>query len=164
MRIRLVIDLLYPTAKTHAELSLIKHRLSAQVMAAARTKQFNVLALDEQETIKVDEIMVGCALVEETAPAFGTDHHSAKIDSAPNVYGDEDGDYWFASGHVEVDEMVKAVIEWESEVADPIGTDDVNRNSHHTYYVIEDSENSEMFKVVEEDHPGAQPMTSIRRA
>ena len=189
MRIRLVIDLQYPTASSQEHEELIKHRLSAQVLAAARTKQFNVLALDEQETIKVEEIMVGCARVEDRAPAIGpgcVPMQTEKVDSVatqtvdpglpeqrpdsipvgadPNVYGDEDGDYWFASGHLEVHKMVDAVIAWESEVADPIDSRDINMGSHKTYYVIEDPENPEMYRVVNGDSVGAQPMTSIRRA
>ena len=163
MRIRLVIDLMYPTAKTPKELELIKHRLSAQVMAAARTKQFDVLALDEQETIKVDEIMVGCALVEDSAPVVAAGTPMEKMDPAPNVYGDEDGDYWFATGHLGVGEMVREVIAWESEVAEPISVADIEVKSHTTYYVVDDSKDSERFKVVDSDFPGAQPMTSIRR-
>ena len=165
MRIRLVIDLLYPGATSAADEELIKHRLSTQVLATAREQQFNVLALDEQKTIKVEEIMVGCARVEDAAPAFGTDTKPEKVfPPDPGVYGDEDGDYWFASGHLSVGDMVKAVIAWESEVADPINVADIEVKSHSTYYVVEDPENSEKYKLVESDFPGAQPMTSIRRA
>lgn len=178
MRIRLVIDLQYPTAKTPDDEKLIKHRLSAQVMAAARTKQFNVLALDEQEMIKVDEIMVGCARVEDAAPAIGPGCVPMQVEKIepeplpatipvgadPNVYGDEDGDFWFATGHLEVHKMVDVVIAWESEVADPIDSRDINMGSHSLYYVIPDPDDEERYRVVNGDSIGAQPMTSIRRA
>jgi len=174
MRIRLVIDLMYPGVTSAADEELIKHRLSAQVLAAARTKQFNVLAQDERETIKVEEIMVGCARVEDTEPVVATqtvdpglpEHRVSPCDcdEDPHVYGDEDGDYWFASGHLTVDEMTAAVLAWEAEVADEIPSGDVNRLTHSHYFVIEDPENSEMYKLVEGDVQGAQPMTSIRRA
>jgi hypothetical protein len=160
-----VIDLLYPTAKSADDEALIKHRLSAQVMSAARMKQFNVLALDEQETIKVDEIMVGCARVEDTAPVIGP---GAKVGSNepakdPNVYGDEDGETWFASGHLGVDYMITVVRQWEAEVAEPIPEDEIDRLTHSTYYVVLDPENEERLKLVDHDFPGAEPMTSIRR-
>lgn len=181
MRIRLVIDLQYPTASTSEEEELIKHRLSSQVMVAARTKQFNVLARDERETIKVEEIMVGCARVNMSPPVIATQTvdpglpeqrpaipmgQAGKINPEtlePNVYGDEDGDYWFASGHLGVDEMTAAVLAWEAEVADEIPSGDVDRLTHKTYYVVEDPENSEMYQLVDHDFPGAQPMTSIQR-
>ena len=167
MRIRLVIDLLYPSASTPEQEGLIKHRLSAQVMSAARMKQFNVLALDEQETIKVEEIMVGCARVEETVSAIGENalpELTEKIKPEPNVYGDEDGDYWFASGHLEVSEMMEAVIKWEKEVTDDLlGADDIDIETHRNYYVVLDPENDERFKIVTHAYPGAEPMTSIRR-
>ncbi len=174
MRIRLVIDLQYPSASTPEQEALIKHRLSAQVLSAARTKQFNVLALDEQETIKVDEIMVGCARVEEkeaVKPVSDTEMAyvakeavSIPVGADPNVYGDEDGDYWFASGHLDVIEMITAVRAWEAEVADPIRADEVDRFSHKHYYVVPDPLDDERYKVVEPHFPGAEPMTSIRRA
>jgi len=196
MRIRLVIDLTYPTASTSDEEELIKHRLSAQVMAAARAKQYNVLALDEQEEIEVGEVMVGCARVEEpdtstgaaetvATAAVGVPEEKAthgglvagrrgppmgqagKINPEtlePNVYGGEDGDYWYASGHLNVADMMEAVIKWEKEVSDDLlGADDIDIDSHGTYYVVEDPDNSERYKVVGEDYPEAQPMTQIRR-
>ena len=168
MRIRLVIDLMYPTASTVADEALIKHRLSSQVMAAARTKQFNVLTVDEAETIKVEEIMVGCARVEDTAPPIGPGfalQPAQKVESVdPNVYGDEDGDYWFASGHLNVADMMEAVLKWEKEVTDDLlGADDIDIETHRNYYVVPDPENDERFKIVTHAYPGAEPMTSIRR-
>ena len=179
MRIRLVIDLTYPTASTSDEEELIKHRLSAQVMAAARAKQYNVLALDEQEEIEVGEVMVGCARVEETTPEASPDASTQTADPGipmgqvgkinpetlePNVYGDEDGDYWYASGHLNVADMMEAVIKWEKEgIVGRLGADEIDIDSHGTYYVVEDPSNSERYKVVGEEYPGAQPMTQIRR-
>lgn len=169
MRIRLVIDLLYPTAKTPDDEALIKHRLSAQVMSAARMRQFDVLALDEQETIKVDEIMVGCARVEMAAV------DPAKSDTQPgwplggarapelNVYGDEDGEMWYATGHIGVEEMITAVRAWEAEVAEPIKSSAIDRLTHSTYYVVPDPKDAERYQLVDADFPCAQPMTSIRR-
>lgn len=165
MRIRLVIDLLYPTAKTADDEALIKHVLSAQVMAAARTSQFNVAATDDIDPIPVGEVMVGCAKVEDCVPAMAKVATPAPQEpEALNIYGDEDGDFWFATGHVEVHKMVDAVIAWESEVADPIDSRDIDMGSHSTYYVVEDPKDSERFQLVDSDFPGAQPMTSIRRA
>jgi hypothetical protein len=168
MRIRLVIDLLYPTAKTSEEEALIKHVLSAQVLSAARMKQFDVAATDDIDAIAVDEVMVGCARVEEKAPAIGPGCIPMQVEILKkppvNVYGDEDGDYWFATGHVEVHKMVDAVIAWESEIADPIDSRDIDMGSHKTYFVIEDPDDSERYRVVNGDSVGAQPMTSIRRA
>lgn len=171
MRIRLVIDLQYPMASSQEHEELIKHRLSAQVIAAARSKQFNVLTVDEETEITVGEVMVGCARVAEddkypqavAAAAAGVPEKDATLLPDPHVYGDEDGDYWFASGHLSVDDMVTAVIDWECEVADPIDATDVDWATHSIYHVIEDPDNSERYLIVSHDHPNAQPMTSIRR-
>jgi hypothetical protein len=56
------------------------------------------------------------------------------------------------------------VIAWESEIADPIDSRDIDMGSHKTYFVIEDPDDSERYRVVNGDSVGAQPMTSIRRA
>lgn len=80
-----------------------------------------------------------------------------------NVYGDEDGDSWFATGHITAKEMVTAAMDWEAEVADPIEESEFDLSSHSNYYVVPDPNNDERYLVVDKDHAGAEPMTMIRR-
>ena len=80
-----------------------------------------------------------------------------------NVYGNEDGEQWFATGHLTVEEMVTAAMRWEEEVADPIDREDFNLASHQNYYVVPDPADEERYLIVEADYPNAEPMTTIRR-
>lgn len=58
MKVRVVIELYYPAADGDADETLIKEKLSAEMIRLAREKEFDV-----SETLKVDEVMVGCARI-----------------------------------------------------------------------------------------------------
>ena len=88
----------------------------------------------------------------------------AEIESRMHLYGDEDGERWFACGHWTVDDMIGAAMKFEAEVADPVGRDIFDRKSLSQYWVIEDPDNDERYKVVEAGHEDAEPMTMIARA
>ena len=81
----------------------------------------------------------------------------------PFCWGDEDGEEWFAEGHHGLTIMTMLVLNFEKEfgAADEFDTD---AESLQHYYAVNDPDNEERYLVVDENHPGAKPMTRIARA
>ena len=160
MKFRLVVELEYPNAVHVTDEEEVKSKVAEIMLMLAKAKGFTVRDPGELPALEVSEIMVGCARMEE-APDAKEPTARREID----VYGDEDGDMWFASGHFTVDEMVAGVLAWEADVADAIPEEVIDRKSYSAYHVIPDpdSDKEDRYKIVDPCHPGAEPMTSIRR-
>ncbi len=78
----------------------------------------------------------------------------------------EDGEMWFAQGHVPLAVMAAKVVEWEKDVGGDTtitAGENIDPTSLSHYHVINDPDNEERYKIVPGTHPGARPMTSIRR-
>ena len=160
MRMRLVLELTYPEALTPEDEAAISKCLSEVMLKLAREDSFNVERSDLRISLKVGEVAVGCAVVSDILT-----RETPLTWEAPdtNVYGDENGESWYAVGHIGVDEMVAAVMDWEAEVADAIDESEIERESHSIYYVVPDPDNEEKYLNVGGNHPKAEPMTSIQR-
>lgn len=88
--------------------------------------------------------------------------HALESAECVNIWGDEDGDRWFAEGHWPLDVMREAVIRFEREVGG-FGLTAENfteaRVSH--YWIREDPEDEERFDVSPEPSEGFRPATTI---
>lgn len=80
-----------------------------------------------------------------------------------DIWGDEDGEAWYAPGHHAIEPMVEAIYKWEDEVSGvPLDEICIRRETHEHYYVVQNPDNDERFIVVGPDFPGAKPMTIMR--
>ncbi len=161
MRMRLVLELTYPEALTPEDEAAISKCLSEVMLKLAREDSFNVERSDFRISLKVGEVAVGCAVVSDIL----TRETPLTVEALDTlVYGDEDGETWYAVGHLTEDEMVAAVMKWEAEVADAIDENEINRDSWGTYHVTPDPDSEEgRYQIVAPGHPKAEPMTLIRR-
>ncbi len=83
-------------------------------------------------------------------------------DAIQSLYGSEDGDEWFADGHLDPEQMIQGALAWERDLGNTEDLPDADQMEVTHYWVIECEFNEEAYHIVAEGTPKAKPMTRAR--